>query len=120
MADINQIITLGIGTPSSIKHFILGGLNIAPDIYRVPVEEYFPWQRPVAEITSTPPGSPVKGDRYLVGAAATGAWSGHDDDVAWFNGAEWKFDTPAEGWGVFNIDDSTLYFFIAGVWTAYP
>ena len=27
MANINQIITLGIGTPSSIKHFILFGLN---------------------------------------------------------------------------------------------
>ena len=27
MADINEIITLGIGTPSDIKHFILLGLN---------------------------------------------------------------------------------------------
>ena len=27
MADINQIITLGIGTPSDIEHFILFGLN---------------------------------------------------------------------------------------------
>ena len=28
MADINHIITLGIGTPGDIKHFILFGLNI--------------------------------------------------------------------------------------------
>ena len=27
MADINQVITLGIGTPSDIEHFILLGLN---------------------------------------------------------------------------------------------
>ena len=27
MADINQVISLGIGTPSSIEHFILVGLN---------------------------------------------------------------------------------------------
>ena len=27
MSDINQIITLGIGTPADIKHFILVGLN---------------------------------------------------------------------------------------------
>jgi hypothetical protein len=27
MADINQVITLGIGTPSDIEHFILFGLN---------------------------------------------------------------------------------------------
>ena len=27
MADINQVITLGIGTPGDIEHFILVGLN---------------------------------------------------------------------------------------------
>lgn len=27
MADINQLISLGIGTPSDIEHFILLGLN---------------------------------------------------------------------------------------------
>jgi len=27
MADLNNVITLGIGTPSSIEHFILFGLN---------------------------------------------------------------------------------------------
>ena len=27
MADINQVITLGIGTPADISHFILFGLN---------------------------------------------------------------------------------------------
>lgn len=27
MADINQVITLGIGTPSSIPHFVLVGLS---------------------------------------------------------------------------------------------
>jgi hypothetical protein len=29
MADINQVITLGIGTPGDIEHFILVGLNSA-------------------------------------------------------------------------------------------
>lgn len=30
MADIDQIITLGIGTPSDIEHFTLVGLNANP------------------------------------------------------------------------------------------
>ena len=30
MADINQVITLGIGTPSDIEHFVLVGLNANP------------------------------------------------------------------------------------------
>jgi hypothetical protein len=31
MADINQVITLGIGTPADIKHFILLGLNVGAE-----------------------------------------------------------------------------------------
>lgn len=31
MADINQIITLGIGTPADIEHFILIGLSVSVD-----------------------------------------------------------------------------------------
>ena len=32
MADINQVITLGIGTPGDREHFILFGLNGAPEV----------------------------------------------------------------------------------------
>lgn len=31
MADINQIITIGVGTPADIEHFILVGLNGSED-----------------------------------------------------------------------------------------
>ena len=48
MADINQVITLGIGTPSDIEHFILVGLNatgpvdivLTPLQGRVTIEPY--------------------------------------------------------------------------------
>ena len=32
MADINQIISLGLGTPASIEHFTLFGLNVSPTV----------------------------------------------------------------------------------------
>ena len=32
MADINQTITLGIGTPSGIPEFLLFGLQTAPEL----------------------------------------------------------------------------------------
>lgn len=35
MADINQMITLGIGTPADIEHFILVGLNANPSVAAV-------------------------------------------------------------------------------------
>lgn len=88
-------------------------------IYRVPVEEFYAWQRPVTSFLGAPPVSPVKGDRYVVAVGATGSWAGQDNAIAWCNGTSWLFDTPGPGWGVFNIADSTLYFLIGGVWTPY-
>lgn len=45
---------------------------------------------------STPPGSPVAGSCYLIGTSATGAWSGHDGDIAFYNGG-WIFFEPVAG-----------------------
>jgi hypothetical protein len=87
-----------------------------PDIHRVAVEEYFSWQRVVISTTSTPPATPARGDRYIVGAAPTGVWVGHATHLAWFNGAEWKFDVPATGWAVVDQAATTLYFYKAGAW----
>ncbi len=61
------------------------------------------------DITNTPPGSPVWGDRYLTGGSPTGAWSGHADTVAVYEKNEagttaWKFYTPKEGWRVRVLD----------------
>jgi len=88
-------------------------------IFRVPVEEFFPWQRPVLAFLNTPPGSPAKGDRYLVSAVATGDWAGYEDAVAWWNGSAWAFDLPSEGWFAYNLDDHTLYLFTSA-WAAFP
>jgi hypothetical protein len=87
--------------------------------FRIAVEETFGWQRPVTSITSTPPASPSKGNRYIVGVAATGVWAGRDGNIAWYDGLQWQFDIPGPGWGVFNIATSGLYFRIAGAWTLY-
>ena len=48
---------------------------------------------------STPPGSPVHGDRYIIGASATGAWSAHDGQDASYDavGAQWLFRSPQPG-----------------------
>ena len=36
----------------------------------------------VADIASAPPGSPAEGDLYIVGASATGAFAGKEDNLA--------------------------------------
>jgi hypothetical protein len=43
---------------------------------------------------TSPPGSPAKGDAYILGASATGAWSGEDGKVAVYDGTSWVFTAP--------------------------
>lgn len=64
------------------------------------------------------PGSPTLGDTYIVGPAATGDWSTHDDDVAIYDGAAWVYYTPRLGWLLYIEDESVLSIFKAGAWSA--
>jgi len=74
--------------------------------YRVPVLEQFSWQPPVMSGSLTaPPGSPVKGDRYIVADPATGDWLGQEDKIATYTGSGWLFDAPVNNWVVF-VDDA--------------
>lgn len=62
----------------------------------------------VKSIVNAPPASPVEGDTHLVGTAGTGAFVGHNNQIArWTKGA-WYFVVPKEGWSVWNIGTGAL------------
>jgi len=63
----------------------------------------------IIELLTAPPGSPATGARYAVNGTGSGAWAGHDGDIATYNGATWDFEDPADGWVVSNNDDGLLY-----------
>jgi len=85
--------------------------------YRVPVLQDFSWQPPVEDKDLTaPPGGESKGDRYIVGAEATGDWSGLDNHIVTYNGSGWIDDTPAEGWYVYVKDENLLYNYTGATW----
>jgi hypothetical protein len=46
---------------------------------------------------NVPPASPSSGTSYLVGAAPTGAWSGHANAIAGWTPGGWRFIDPVEG-----------------------
>ena len=82
--------------------------------YRVPVLEQYQYQPLVKDKDlSTPPVSPVKGDRYIVGASSTGDWLGKEKNIAWFDGLVWKFDAPMKGM-LTCVDDETVYYMYNG------
>ena len=76
-------------------------------------------QLSVAEVLSTPPGTPANGDTYIVGASPTGAWAGHDDDVAvWYTigTPAWLFLPPAEGHRAYNAATETYWTYDGSAW----
>lgn len=65
---------------------------------------------------SAPPGSPVSGDRYIVGAGATGGWNGHDGKIALYLGAAWRFYVPQDGWIAYDQNDGVTVRMESGLW----
>lgn len=56
-----------------------------------------------------PPVDPEEGDRYLVGDSPTGAWVGHEQDLAYYSGG-WQFLDPLPGWRAYIPGDSEYVF----------
>jgi hypothetical protein len=67
---------------------------------------------------STPPGSPVNGDLYIVGPSATGLWSGYDDDLAvWVSAdAAWTFYSPNSGFSCIVEDEGRVVVWDTNAW----
>jgi len=63
-----------------------------------------------------PPLSPVEGDRYIVGAGATGAWATYDLQVASYTDGVWQFYQPVSGWIAWVEDEDKRYIFTNSNW----
>ncbi|TDB26384.1 DUF2793 domain-containing protein [Stenotrophomonas sp. ATCM1_4] len=62
------------------------------------------------------------GKRWIIGPAATGAWTGKSGQVALCTGATlWRFLEPRDGWEAVVLDEGALgtrYRYIGGAWSA--
>lgn len=64
---------------------------------------------------TAPPGSPAEGDRYIVAAGGSGAWSGYDGYMAiYYSG--WVFLAPAEGWLLWVDDENVFIRYDSAAW----
>lgn len=63
-----------------------------------------------------PPGSPADGDAYIVAATATGAWTTHENKVAFYLSSAWSFITPKEGDRAEPIDEDLDYRYTGSAW----
>lgn len=91
--------------------------------YRVLTEDQMALQRPVIAILNDPAGGEAKGDRYLVGDTGVNGFNGHDNEIARCTGTgpvTWAFDTPLEGWEVYDADTGLYYQYDGAAWAERP
>ncbi len=57
---------------------------------------------------SEPPQTPQEGDRHIIAAGASGAWAGHDGEIAHRIDGGWTFCTPVAGMLAFLVSANLL------------
>lgn len=76
------------------------------------------WKNPVLSISND--GTETEGFRYIVGASPTGNFSGFTtNDIVEFDGSDWIAETPAEGWMVYDENQSVPLLFNGTSWSAF-
>lgn len=70
----------------------------------------------LSRVIAAPPSSPAEGDRYIVAAGATGAWTGHANRIAAWQDGAWMIYPPAEGWLCWIGDEERLLAFDGADW----
>jgi hypothetical protein len=76
-------------------------------------------QLAVASRTLTvPPATPDVGDRYIVGAGATGAWAGRDTQIAVWSETGWVYLVPLAGWQAYVTAEAADVTFDGVAWNA--
>ena len=76
------------------------------------------WQNIVKSATTTIPGSPADGDRYIVPVGSAGLWTGKDNQIATWRAAAsaWAFVVPVAGFQVWVTDALVYYTFDGTTW----
>lgn len=67
---------------------------------------------------SAPPASPAQGATYIVGASATGAWAGKENNLALHYYGRWFFVAPWKGVTAYVDDEAAEVRWEGSAWTA--
>jgi len=108
--DVNDagVSTSDLWTAAKIKSYVEG------------IASGLDWQESVLDKDlNVPPVSPTAGMRYLVSwpaASASGAWAGHDNEIATYDGTTWTFVAVSEGMATWIEDEDVVYVWNGAAW----
>lgn len=101
------------GEVTGVMNGIIYGWNLGDNTYKPGMDANLKMLDVVSRSSildrdlTAPPGGESEGDAYIPAATATGAWAGHEDDIAVYSEAAWYFLTPKQGW-LFYIEDEAV------------
>lgn len=67
---------------------------------------------------SAPPVPPAEGSRYIVAPGASGAWTGHDGEIAAYQDGAWAFHSAQLGWIAWVADEAAPVAWDGASWIA--
>lgn len=79
-----------------------------------------PFMNSALTFAASPPGSPTVGDVHIVDTAATGGFSGHDDEIAFYTRRGWRFASPEIGLTLLVDSTGTNWQFTNSGWGGFP
>ena len=71
------------------------------------------WHEAVLDKDTLDPSglTPTSGDRYWIGGTGAGDWSGHDYEIAQYNGTDWDYEAVTDGDAAYVTDENIVYFY---------
>lgn len=67
--------------------------------------------------TTTPPVSPANGDSYIIPTGATGVWSTHIGEIAYYATNAWRYISPQNGLYYYVVDQvGVFYVYYSSAW----
>lgn len=104
----------GTGKLTAPSQTVNSASDVAVKDYVDSVAQGLDWQDSVIDEQNDPPSNPNTGDRYLIDDNPTGDWSGEPNEIAEWDGSQWVFFDPNDGWAVFLEDVDLLKVYDSG------
>jgi hypothetical protein len=111
MSDVSAVLALPYIQPSQAQKHVTHNeaLRVLDVIVQLAVLD---------RTLAAPPATPALGDRYIVAAAATGAWAGQTGKIAVRDEEGWVFFVPKRGWRAEVLAENTSVTYNGTAWAA--
>jgi hypothetical protein len=124
----DNTVAYNVQTPGLVFYYCLDNSSLNGywqffNVTELGANQAFDYRQSVLDNLNTPPGAPTNGDRYIVGPAPTGLWTGQANSIAQWDSTliAWVFDVPVNGWLTLDLSAGPAFYYFDGfTWQPLP